>query len=394
MHIVLPIPGLPKESAFPPEEYVERLSRLRAVMEASGLDALLVHHPASVFYFTGYENLHVYDNECVVVPRAGAPTLVIPRIDESRACLTASTDRIVSVVSDGEAGDVLAEVLRESGVGHGQVGVEKRAARAAGLSVHVCERLAAALPTATLVDASGVAEQVKVVKSVREIAYLREAGRLTDIGVRAALDTATEGRLDHEVAAAAYQAMMGAGSEFLAIPAIVNCGPYSGITHSTHVGRALRRGDVLFLELGACRRRYSAPCVRTASMGPPDSEVRRLAEVSLATGAAMHAVMKAGVPFHTVAQAGAAAVAQAGPGVLWSGDYGYPVGAGFPPHWGDYSCGIRLENPMLLQAGMVFHQPVSLRIPGRFGVGFSDTVLVTDTGCEPLTGTPRTLVTL
>jgi Xaa-Pro dipeptidase len=43
---------------------------------------------------------------------------------------------------------------------------------------------------------------------------------------------------------------------------------------------------------------------------------------------------------------------------------------------------------------MVFHQPVSLRIPGRVGVGFSDTVLITDTGCERLTTTPRTLVTL
>jgi Xaa-Pro dipeptidase len=70
------------------------------------------------------------------------------------------------------------------------------------------------------------------------------------------------------------------------------------------------------------------------------------------------------------------------------------VGAGFPPHWGDYSCGIRLGSPMRLQAGMVFHQPVSLRIPGRVGVGFSDTVLITETGCERLTGTPRTLVTL
>jgi Xaa-Pro dipeptidase len=394
MKLVSPISGLAKEPAFPEAEYRARVARLWDVMREAGLDAMLVHHPASVFYFTGNENLHVYDNECVIVPLGREPTLVVPRIDETRACLTAWTDRIVSTSSDGEAPGVLAEVLREAGVAEGRIGVEKRVARAAGLSVYVYEGLAAALPRATLVDASGVPERVKLVKSPREVAYLREAGRLTDLGVRAALAIAAEGRADYEVAAAAYQAMIGAGSDFLAIPAIVNCGPYSGITHSTHVGRRLARGDVLFLELGACRRRYSSPCVRSASMGPPGSEVRRLAEASEATVAGMHAVMRAGATADEVARAGAVGVARAGDGVRWSGDYGYPVGAGFPPHWGDYSCGIRIGNPMVLQAGMVFHQPVSLRIPGRVGVGFSDTVLITDTGCERLTTTPRTLVTL
>jgi Xaa-Pro aminopeptidase len=180
----------------------------------------------------------------------------------------------------------------------------------------VYEGLAAALPGATLVDASGVPERVKLVKSEREIAYLREAGRLTDLGVRAALAVAAEGRADYEVAAAAYQAMIGAGSDFLAIPAIVNCGPYSGITHSTHVGRRLARGDVLFLELGACRRRYSSPCVRSASVGPPGSEVRRLAEASEATVAGMHAVMRAGATADEVARAGAVGLRLSGGGRL------------------------------------------------------------------------------
>ena len=69
----------------------------------------------------------------------------VPRIDETRACLTAWTDRIVSVTSDADAPGVLAGVLREAGVARGRIGVEKRVARAAGLSVHVYEGLQAAL---------------------------------------------------------------------------------------------------------------------------------------------------------------------------------------------------------------------------------------------------------
>jgi Xaa-Pro dipeptidase len=46
---------------------------------------------------------------------------------------------------------------------------------------------------------------------------------------------------------------------------------------------------------------------------------------------------------------------------------------------------------MVLQAGTVFHQPIALRLGGRLGVTFSETVLITKTGCEPLTTTERTL---
>jgi Xaa-Pro dipeptidase len=387
-----PIPDIPREPAFPSEEFELRLSRLRAEMRRNGLDVLLVHQPPSVFYFSGYENLHVYDLECVVVPADGEPTLVVPRIDESRAQLTSWVDRIESVAGDAEAPVALARVVRAAGAAGGRVGLEKRVARAAGLSVHVYEALRAELPRAAIVDASGLAERVKLVKSPREIECLRQAAAYTDAGIRAALGAAREGQTDNDVAGAAYQAMIGAGSEFLAIPAIVNCGPYSGITHSTHRRRAIRRGDVVFMELGGCYRRYSSPCVRTASVGPPGEEVRRLAEASLAALAGMHAAMKPGAAFDEVAQAGAAGVARAGPGIYWGGDYGYPVGAGFPPHWGDYSCGIRLGSSQTLQAGMVFHQPVSLRRLGRVGVGFSETVVITPTGCEPLTRTDRRLV--
>src|SRR5262249_48176623 len=106
----------------------------------------------------------------------------------------------------------------------------------------------------------------------------------------------------------------------------------------------------------------------------------------------MHVVMKPGVSFDDVAQAGARGVALAGAGVNWNGDYGYSVGAGFPPHWGDYICQIRTGSQMMLQEGMVFHQPIALPVPGKVGVAFSETVLVTKDGCEALTTAERKFV--
>jgi Xaa-Pro aminopeptidase len=299
--------------------------------------------------------------------------------------------RIETFPPGGEAGQVLARMLTDQGLHRARIGIEKRAARAACLSVHTYETLRAMLPQADLVDASGLPEQVKLIKSPAEIAHLRKAAAFTDAGIRAALGAAAEGRTDNDVAAAAYHAMMSAGSEFLSIPAIVNAGAYTGISHATHKRHRLRRGDVLFLELGGCYERYSSPCMRSASIGPPTDDARRLADGCLAALDAMHAMMRPGVTFDEVTQAGARGVARAGSGIDWGGDYGYPVGAGFPPHWGDYTCRIRTGMSTVLQPGMVFHQPIALRIPVRLGVAFSETVLITEAGCEALTTTPRTL---
>jgi len=85
-------------------------------------------------------------------------------------------------------------------------------------------------------------------------------------------------------------------------------------------------------------------------------------------------------------------VARAGSSVQWSGNCGYPVGAGFPPRWGEYSCQIAVGDQTVLQPGMVFHQPVALRVLGKIGVAFSETVLITPSDCEVLTRTARQLL--
>jgi Xaa-Pro dipeptidase len=41
---------------------------------------------------------------------------------------------------------------------------------------------------------------------------------------------------------------------------------------------------------------------------------------------------------------------------------------------------------------MAFHQPIALRLLGKLGVAFSETVLITETGCEALTRTERRLL--
>ena len=77
---------------------------------------------------------------------------------------------------------------------------------------------------------------------------------------------------------------------------------------------------------------------------------------------------------------------------MWfMGICGYSVGAGFPPTWADGATFIAEGNDEVLQPGMTFHLPIMFRVPRKFGVGLSETIAITEDGCEVLTEEAREL---
>jgi Xaa-Pro dipeptidase len=71
---------------------------------------------------------------------------------------------------------------------------------------------------------------------------------------------------------------------------------------------------------------------------------------------------------------------------------GYGIGIGFPPNWAEgRMVALRPNDPRVLEPGMAFHLVPSVFMPG-LGMVFSESVVVTDRGCELLTQYPRQLV--
>ena len=104
-------------------------------------------------------------------------------------------------------------------------------------------------------------------------------------------------------------------------------------------------------------------------------------------------IAAAGTPARTVADAGLRFIRPVERDVVFHHYFGYPVGIGYPPSWIEtLGFFIRADNPAPLEAGMVFHLPMSLRVAGRLGICLSQTMLVTPEGGVPLTGTAAELV--
>ena len=381
--------GLAQEPVFPVEEYEARIAAVRDGMRERDIEVLVVQHPPNVLYLTGYQTFSSNAGECVIVPLEGDPTLLVPPPELGGALVHTWLDDRRGYAPDRSEEQYIADMLRDKNLDGVKVGVEKDSH---GLPAGTYENLVTALPKARLVDGSGIVDAVKTIKSAREIEHIRAAAKTTDAGMAAAIDAARVGATDNDMAAAASEALITAGSEYMCVSPIVTAGRRSGILHSTHKRNRLENSDVILLEMGGCIHRYTAPTMRTVFIGEPPAEARRMADACLIALGNVLDTIRAGVTADEVAQAGWEGMNLAGDDFVFHGNFGYAVGAGFPPTWADGTAAIMSGIDTVLRPGMVFHHPVALRRLGRYGTAFSETTVVTENGCEVLTSSPREIV--
>lgn len=377
-----------KEMAFSEAEYAQRLARVRTAMDAARLDVLLVHSMPNICYLTGYQTPLSDWYQCLIVPRNGDVTLQV--CDPELAQMNAQVANIVTVRWDrmDDAADQLVELLRGMGADGKRIGLELRRP---GLNAFTAQTLHKGLAKAAFEDASPLVLDLRATKSPAEIECMRIAARFTSIGMAAGIAAIRAGATENDVGAAANAAMLAAGSEFFSIEPIVRAGWRSSVVHATCKRSFLKPGDPVFMEFGGVYQRYCAPLLRTAVIGKPSAPVRRLADAALRALDLLYANVRPGRVVDEVGRAAAKGYEGIGPEVRTREYHAYSVGISFPPVWVEHSIGIAEGSNAVLQPGMTFHTPRSLRIPGAFATGFSETILVTETGCEILTDHPREL---
>ena len=203
------------------------------------------------------------------------------------------------------------------------------------------------------------------------------------------MEAVAEGRTEHEVSAEIHNTMIRAGGEYMGLPVFIGSGPRTSLTHSTPTERRLEKGDVFTIELSGNVRRYSAALFRSIFIGnDPPKQVRDMMEACVAALNVVIDAIKPGVPLYEVERANRETMKKHGFEKKPSRT-GYSIGINFPPDWGEgHALSLQEGEERLLEPGMVFHTPSSLRVYGQVGTATSETVLVTSTGCEVLTNCP------
>jgi Xaa-Pro dipeptidase len=374
---------------FSMAEYRSRLASIRSDMEAGGVDLFMSFTPENMYYLTALNTKGYYSYQCLCVPRDQEPFMITRQLEASNVPHQTWVEHVDSYRDEDDPVALTASVLQRRGLAASLIGIELKSWF---LTAEHYLRLRDALPRATLRDGSGLVERRRMVKSPAEIAYARQAAKAAAAGLRAAVNATREGVLDSDVAAAAYQARILAGSEYVASPVYVVSGPKSGLAHNNWEQRRIQKGDVVFYEIGGSVKRYHAANFRSASVGEPSDQTKRASD---AVGAGLEAALGRVGPGVVAADVDAACrgtIAKLGFDQYFPHRVGYAIGIAYPPTWahgGAFSINRHVQER--LEPGMMFHIVPAVFLPGIGGFGMSETVLITESGREVLTDLPRTL---
>lgn len=377
---------------FPEAEFADRLRRVREAIARAELEWLVVVHPVSIHWLTGSDAKSYQAFQCVLVCAEERPLVVLTRQGERAEF---EEDALVDEVrtwggpEPEDPIEVFARLAEESGLTRGRVGLEVPAYY---LHPHHYLRLRGLLGAALVGEPTNLIHDLKLVKSAREIAYVREASRIADLGMQAFAAALGEGRSELEVCGAVYQALLSAGSGLPASTLNLVSGERAHLAHGAPTERRLRVGDAGNVEFGAAYRRYTTTIGRNFSLGPTSPRLREVESVVREAADACISAIRPGVPATAPHEAAKAVIAKAGLDRYRIHTTGYGIAPGFPPSWGEpiHMFG---GSSYTLQAGMVLSVEPPVFIPEeKVGVRIIDNVLVTERGCELLSGFSREMI--
>jgi Xaa-Pro dipeptidase len=280
------------------------------------------------------------------------------------------------------------EALTKVGLQRAKLGIEYGSTF---LPYKIVDGIKQALPDATFVDCSGVVDDCRVVQSPDELERTRQAAAISDSMMLAAIAAAGAGQEEHDVMAAIYDTMFRRGGTYPGFVPLVRSTRTLGHEHGTWVEGRLRHGDTLFLEMAGCVRRYHAPMGRLVFIGEAPGEAAHALQICDDAMKRAADTIKPGVLAQDVYAAWQGHLDSAGLSSYTRHHCGYSVGIGYPPSWSGSGVplGLRKGSTMRLEPGMVFHLMSWLLRTGQGDSFLSDTVVVTDDGCEWLTRVPH-----
>lgn len=370
---------------FPSHEYDRRLTAVRKAMAEQKLDLLLQFNPEAICWSTGFHTPAFFAPIVLGIPLAGEPFLVLRHLEMRAATSTTELADLVSYRDDEDPIGTLCASVAAHGFARARIGVDKHSWY---LTAERYEQLLAGLPDARIVTDGRVIDTLRVVKSPLEIETLRQAARIVEAGMQAAIDATHAGASEREVAAAMAHARVRAGSD-LPIDGVLATGERTGQSHGPWTDRVLKRGDQLFYEFHGIRNHYWARMLRSGLLGTqPTDEQARIAEVILGAQAAGFGAIRAGVHCREIDQLCREPMIAAGlkDRASYTNRVGYALGLNFRPSPGEFLREFTPQADFVLEEGMVFHM-----IQSANGLGFSDTLAVTAGGHELITRFPREL---
>ena len=242
---------------------------------------------------------------------------------------------------------------------------------------------------AVLVPMQAKIDAFRATKEPWEIELMRKAQAITDQTFSELCKIIQAGMTEKELEAELLYRLYKHGAEGPSFDPIVVSGPNTSLPHGVPGERKLEFGDFITMDFGCIYGGYCSDMTRTVALGFVSEEMDKVYKTVLKAQLAGIAATKAGVAGRDIDGAARKVIADAGYGDYFGHGYGHSLGILI--HEAP-NANTRNDQPM--PAGAVVSAEPGIYLPGKFGIRIEDVTVITETGCEVLTKSPKNLIIL
>ena len=389
----------PSALVFTDDEYARRLALAHQAMVEREVDVLVVTDPSNMCWLCGYEAWSFYVPQALLLVNGRPQPIWVGRAIDVEAVRQTTQlgeedvrcydDNLVQM-GDGHPASLVAESILAEGFSRGRIALELESYY---MPPRYRDQLEASMPAASFVDFGVTLNRLRAVKSAEEIMVLRQAAAIAHNAMTVALENMNRGVRESDVVAAVLSAQVrgvdGISGHLPSSPPYLLRGKRGACAHLSWGDGVFTEGESAYLELLGCRHRYQVTLSRAVHFGSPPRAVANAAAASIA---AIEEALATAWPGATCADvANAMLDIIRAHGIEKTTRCGYATGIAYPPTSGERSYSLHPGDRSQLAAGMTFHIHPNLTFVD-WGLYITDTLLITESGAQPLTNLPRHLV--
>jgi len=352
---------------------MDRLAKLRQLLQVNNLTAILVLQPENRRYLSGFTG----SSGALLITGAEAALFTDFRYLEQAA----------------------AQCPGFNIVKHGQVIWDAIAPYTAGLRTIAYEQdfvtqsqfqlLQEKFQASKFLPGGHLVEALRITKEDSELLEMQRSASLADQAFSHICTCIRPGISEQEIALELEFFLRRGGASAAAFDFIVASGPRSSLPHGVASERVVQAGDLLTLDFGAVVNGYCSDITRTLVVGQASEQQRRVYQVVLEAQTAALAAVRPGLKGKEVDKVARDIISAYG----YADNFGHGLGhgVGLVVH----------EEPRLspsgetvLAPGMVVTVEPGIYLPGWGGVRIEDSVVITQTGCRVLTHSDKKLLEL
>jgi Xaa-Pro aminopeptidase len=350
----------------------DRLSAIKALLPELGVDALIITSPENRYYLSGFSG--------------SAGTLIIGNeqaflLTDFRYTGQAEQQAPLYTVKryKDDYHQLLAELIK--GAGWSKIGFEEKK-----LSSYDYARLDEKI-SVQFVPIEETAEKLRMTKSCEEQEIMRRGAEKLDQAFTWLQDVIKPGMTERALAVELEIFLLRQGSERPSFDYIVASGARGSMPHGVASAKQINEGDLVTIDFGAVFEGYATDMTRTVALKKVDQRQKEIYDIVYRAQCEAVSSVKPGLTGKEIDSVARDIITEAGFGEQFGHGLGHSIGLEThePP-------ALNPKNNTTLQPGMVVTVEPGIYIPDWGGVRIEDMVLVTESGAERLTKSPRELI--